>query len=197
MDIREFSRRQTRKLDPLGRFLNKVGLSPNVITAVSLVFAFVSGYFLYQSNIILGIIFLALNLAFDALDGVIARAASKVTAVGMLFDKVIDRYSWIILFTALMLSGRANPFWISIAIFATMIRNYIDQKAQAQGIRYKGIFSTTIGIRPLILLGLVFSAVNEIIIAIAVLNNIAALAQLGLYFRLMRRSEETRVNEYS
>jgi len=58
----------------LGVYCRKMGLTPNTLTALSLVCAGISGYFFWQRSLISGIVFMLLTSLTDMLDGATARA---------------------------------------------------------------------------------------------------------------------------
>ena len=93
MDLRDVGHRLGEKLTPIGWFLDRMHVSPNILTTLSIPFALGAGYFAFSGEYTWTSIFLLSNLAMDALDGITARATGKVTRLGSLLDKVADRYS--------------------------------------------------------------------------------------------------------
>lgn len=84
-DFREY---RHRTLHPLGEFLVKAGISPALMTTLSLGLGLASVYFLFE-NYFLFIIFGILHLLADAFDGVIAVIKGEST-FGKYFDSVTD-----------------------------------------------------------------------------------------------------------
>ena len=60
-------------LDPIGAFLNRLGLSPNTITLLGLVGTTVGAYVIAQGNMTTGAIILLVSVLVDAFDGPMAR----------------------------------------------------------------------------------------------------------------------------
>jgi len=188
LNLRRTSHNIGKKFHPLGFALDRVGLTPNILSALGLPFAAVAALYAYVGDYWWTGAFLALNLLFDILDGITARATGKVTRLGGFVDKVVDRYSWLLLFAGLLLGRRVEGLWAGIAIFGSLIRNYISQKADAEGAPYSGLFSITIGVRPILLIGFLSGMVNEAVILIALANNVLALIQFGIAARMLRRA---------
>ncbi len=85
---------------PFGRFIGKMGISPNAISMISAVFAIASatmyafngrvGTFEYWWAIGFPLMFIAGML--DVVDGSVARAMGKTTKFGQVLDPVMDRF---------------------------------------------------------------------------------------------------------
>ena len=85
---------------PFGRFIGKMGISPNAISMLSAVFAIASatmyafqgrvGTFPYWWAIGFPLMFIAGML--DVVDGSVARAMGKTTKFGQVLDPVMDRF---------------------------------------------------------------------------------------------------------
>jgi CDP-diacylglycerol--glycerol-3-phosphate 3-phosphatidyltransferase len=73
-------------LDPIGAFLNKIGLMPNTMTLLGLVGNTVGAYFLSQGNFTLGGIIILLMGPVDALDGTMARLRGMTGEFGAFVD---------------------------------------------------------------------------------------------------------------
>jgi len=84
----QFREYRHRSLQPLGRILVKIGITPNIMTTLSLLFGAASIYFLFQ-NYLLFLIFGILHLLADALDGVIASIQGE-SIFGKYFDHATD-----------------------------------------------------------------------------------------------------------
>ncbi len=86
--IQHFRAYRSKKLAKIARALVKMGVQANHITFLSLISGIVSIYFLFN-NYYLFVVFALFHLAFDGLDGVIARV-TKPTAQGKYFDLISD-----------------------------------------------------------------------------------------------------------
>ncbi|HLC70933.1 MAG TPA: CDP-alcohol phosphatidyltransferase family protein [Candidatus Nanoarchaeia archaeon] len=86
--IVQFRTYRRSSLRPPGQFLAKIGITPNIMTALSLLCGLAAVYFLFQ-HYLLFLLFGLLHLLADALDGVIA-SITRETALGKYFDYGTD-----------------------------------------------------------------------------------------------------------
>lgn len=89
-------------LDPVGSFLNRIGLTPNAMTILGLAGNTVGAYFLSQGDMVKGGLFVLLMTPIDALDGTMARLRGESSDFGAFVDSVSDRYSELIIFGGLL-----------------------------------------------------------------------------------------------
>ncbi len=83
-------------------FLHRRGVSPNVLTFTGLALNFAGAYCYYVGLWAAGgVVILAAGL-FDMLDGAVARAGGRTSALGAFTDSVVDRYSDFIVFGGLL-----------------------------------------------------------------------------------------------
>lgn len=117
----------------LGVYCRKVGLTPNILTGLSLVCAVISGYFFWQQSLILGIVFMLLTSLTDMLDGATARAGRMGTAFGGILDHVSDRYGEFFILAGIAISGLVHPGWAIFALFGMLIASYTRAAAESIG----------------------------------------------------------------
>ncbi|MBI2669228.1 CDP-alcohol phosphatidyltransferase family protein [Candidatus Woesearchaeota archaeon] len=75
---------RSEKFENVGKFFLRAGITANNATTLSFLFGLFAVYYLFQNHLLF-VIFVLLHLLTDALDGVIARAASPTT-----FGKYLD-----------------------------------------------------------------------------------------------------------
>ena len=90
-------------LDPIGGFLNRLGLKPNTMTLLGLIGNTLGAYFLAQGMMTIGGIIIFLMGPVDALDGTMARLRGEPSDFGAYVDSVTDRYSELIIFAGLLI----------------------------------------------------------------------------------------------
>ena len=78
---------------PIGRALAKTGITPNIITGLTLVVAMISTYFFVIGDLLTGLVVMILTVVMDMFDGAVARAANLGTKFGATFDHTLDRYA--------------------------------------------------------------------------------------------------------
>ncbi len=187
-------------LDSIARHLIK--LNPNVLSWISILFAFLAGVFFYfsspQSKLISfylygAVIFVFLNGLFDAIDGKVAKLTHKISKRGDFLDHALDRYADVFIVGGLALSPWCRyPSIGLLAVVGVLLTSYMGTQAQAVG--YKRDYSGLLGradrlvllmIAPIIQLILVYYSNFElplglyllewVLIYFAVMGNITAI----------------------
>jgi phosphatidylglycerophosphate synthase len=123
--------------NPLINLLFALRVTPNMITAFSLVPAMLSAAFLARGHFGLGAI-LATGSGFcDMLDGMLARRYDTMSDVGELFDAAMDRYVEFFLLAGLAFHFRQHPVMQAVclaAILGSFMVSYSTAKAEALGV---------------------------------------------------------------
>ncbi len=78
---------------PVGRVLAKTGITPNMITGLTLLVAMLSCYFFVIGDLLVGLAVMILTVVMDMFDGAVARAANLSSKFGATFDHTLDRYA--------------------------------------------------------------------------------------------------------
>lgn len=125
--------------DPLVAVAIRGRLTPNVLTIAALVASVVAGLFFYLRMEPLGIIAVAANAFFDAMDGAVAREMKIQSLRGDFLDHAVDRYADIFIITGIFAGGLV-PWQIGVfALTGVLMASYLGTQAQAVGIgRYYG-----------------------------------------------------------
>jgi archaetidylinositol phosphate synthase len=87
---------------------------------------------------VLGGIFLIVAGFFDAVDGAVARATRKTSALGGFLDSVIDKVSEIIVFIGILIGSFTNPVLVLVALSLSILVSYTRARAEAMGVNLKG-----------------------------------------------------------
>ncbi len=85
--------RYQKIMNPVGRILAKTGITPNMITGLTVMVAIVSTYFFYLGDLLIGLGFMILTVVMDMFDGAVARASNLASPFGATFDHTLDRYA--------------------------------------------------------------------------------------------------------
>lgn len=145
---------QRKNVDPvLSRIAKKFTLfSPNTLTYISLLFAFLAGLFFYYSTpekeltnyfLFFATFFIFLNGFFDAIDGKVAKLTKKASDKGDFLDHAIDRYADVLIVGGLALSSWCDLRIGFLAIVGMLLTSYMGTQAQAIG--YKRDYSGILG----------------------------------------------------
>lgn len=116
-----------------GKVCVKLGLTPNVLTALSFGFSVLAGALFWKQEFLLGTAALLLNALTDMLDGATARAGKMGTVFGGVLDHVSDRYAEFFVLMGILLSGAIHPGWVLFAQFGIIIASYTRAAAESVG----------------------------------------------------------------
>ena len=127
-------------LDPLGGFLNRLGLTPNMVTVLGLAGNTVGAYFLARGEMLTGGLLVLLMTPIDALDGTMARLRGEPSDFGAFVDSVSDRYSELIIYGGLLyhylsLGEPIGGLLVFGAAAGSVLVSYV--KARAEGLGYQ------------------------------------------------------------
>jgi len=170
-------------LDPLGGFLNRLGLTPNMVTVLGLLGNTVGALYLARGEMLTGGIWIALMTPVDALDGTMARLRGESSDFGAYVDSVSDRYSELIIYGGLLYHfleiGEPLGGMLTFAAAAgSVLVSYV--KARAEGLGYEAKVGLLTRAERYIVLApsLIFNQLNIGLGIIAVFANITALQRI-------------------
>jgi len=129
-------------LDPIGAFLNSLGIFPNTITLLGLAGNGVAAVLIALGHITAGgLIVIAMGLM-DALDGTMARLRGMPSDFGAFTDSVTDRYSELAVFGGLLYYYLQKGEWIAVfgvylAASGSVLVSYIRARAASLGMDTK------------------------------------------------------------
>jgi phosphatidylglycerophosphate synthase len=113
-----------KNIDTILPTLNKYNLTPNHLTAVSLVFGVSASYFLYYDKYFLSAITWFLAYYFDCVDGKMARRYDMVTKFGDYFDHSSDTFKVLLLIYVMYLKLKGKRMSkLLILIFVLIVIN--------------------------------------------------------------------------
>ena len=117
----------------LGRICLKMGLTPNLLTGLSLVFSIISGLLFWRGQMLWGVSMMITSAVLDMLDGSTARAGNLGTVFGGILDHVADRYGEFFILAGITMSGAVHPGWGLFALFGMIIASYTRAAAESIG----------------------------------------------------------------
>lgn len=170
-------------LDPVGGFLNRIGLMPNTMTLLGLAGTTLGAYFLARGNMLWGGLLVLVMVPIDALDGTMARLRGEAGDFGAFVDSVSDRYSELIILGGLLyyfltINDPIGTMLSFAAAAGSVLVSYV--KARAEGLGYTaGIGILTRVERYLVLTpSLLFNQPLIGVALIAILANFTALQRI-------------------
>jgi CDP-diacylglycerol--glycerol-3-phosphate 3-phosphatidyltransferase len=170
-------------LDPLGNFLNRLGLMPNTVTILGLVGNTIGAYFLARGEMTVGGILILLMGPVDALDGTMARLRGEPTEFGAFVDSVTDRYSELVIFGGLMYYYLVQENWLFVflaylAAAGSVLVSYTRARAQSLGMETKVGILTRLERYLVLAPALVFNIPHVALWILATLTNLTALQRI-------------------
>jgi len=172
-------------LDPIGAFLNKLGVTPNAMTLLGLFGHIGAAYLLARGEMVWGGVVVLVMGPFDALDGTMARLRGKVSRFGGFLDSVVDRYAELFLLGGLLFYYLQQPQWLPVllvyaAAAGSVMVSYTRSRGETAGFKVTSGIMTRVERYIVIVLSLL---VNLPIIALwilAILGNLTALQRIWL-----------------
>ena len=164
---------QRNNFDPMISRFAKIFLkiNPNTLTWISLIFAFIAGFFFFIStedneleNFYLygASLFVFLNGFFDAIDGKVAKLTKKVSLKGDFLDHALDRYADVLIVGGLALSSWCDLRIGFLAIIGMLLTSYMGTQSQAVG--YKRVYSGLLGRADRLVLLMISPLIQHILI---------------------------------
>jgi CDP-diacylglycerol--glycerol-3-phosphate 3-phosphatidyltransferase len=179
-------------LDPLGKFFNSLGLTPNAMTMLGLVGNSVGAYYLARGELFTGGILVLLMTPIDALDGTMARLRGESGDFGAFVDSVSDRYSELIIYGGLLyhflsLGEPLGGLLVFGAAAGSVLVSYV--KARAEGLGYEAKVGLLTRVERYLVLApaLVF---NQLIIGLGIIALFANITALQRIWHVRRQAHE-------
>ncbi len=178
-------------LDPIGGFLNKIGLTPNSITMLGLLGNIAAAFFLANGEIVWGGVIVLVMWPVDALDGTMARLRGEPTDFGGFVDSVTDRYSELAIFAGLLYYFVVQDNTIAVMlVFASASGSILVSytRARAEALNYDAKIGALTRVERYLVLapGLIFNIPLVAMWIIAILANFTALQRI-FYVRKQAR----------
>lgn len=176
-------------VEPIAAFLNRLGLTPNGATLLGFAMTVGVAVLVALGYLRLGGILLIFTLAFDAVDGTLARQTGKVTRFGGVLDSTLDRWAEIALYGSLVWyysqAGRDIGVWLATAAMATSLMvSYTRARAEGAGFALKEGLFTRLERLVVLIAGLIFQATLWALPLIAILAAFTAIQRLWVVHRM-------------
>ena len=127
--------------DPGARLLARLGLTPNMVTLLGLLFSVATAYLIATERLVAAGILLLVSALFDHLDGALARLTDRVTVFGAFLDSVVDRMTEaMVLFGVLLLALSRGSDVLAILVFLALGLSVLVSytRARAEGLGVSG-----------------------------------------------------------
>ncbi len=123
-------------LDPIGRWLARLGITPMVLTTAGLVLAVAGAVLVARGAVVAGGIVFAAGSTLDGLDGTVARVTGTASRRGALIDSLADRIGETAMWGAIAFWLSDTPRLVMACIFClagALLTSYLRAKAEAVG----------------------------------------------------------------
>lgn len=170
-------------LEPLARFINRTGISPNLLTVMGFVLMVGVAYVLATGHLRIGGVLIVVAGTFDALDGALARLAGRKSRFGAFLDSTVDRLSEAVIYLGLLVhytqhGGRQESFLIYATIVGSLMVSYARARAEGIGIECKKGILTRFERVAVLVAGLVLDQMCIALWILAILSNFTALQRM-------------------
>ncbi|MFA6472390.1 MAG: CDP-alcohol phosphatidyltransferase family protein [Candidatus Latescibacterota bacterium] len=127
---------------PISRALRWAGVTPNMVTFISLVLAIISGVFFALDKIYIGLTIGVIMGFSDIIDGQMAKEFGGATKFGGVFDSTIDRFNEFFIFAGFgvryfFLDRPAWIFFCAFAFLGSAMISYVRARSEAAGFECK------------------------------------------------------------
>ncbi len=141
----------TKIFVPLVNIAVKLRLTPNRISILGFLFSIIGsilivGNLVYPGNLldegwrlILASVMIFVMGFCDLLDGLVARSTGTITVFGGFLDSVLDRYTEVFIFAAIIIAGYCHPVWGIVTLAGALLVSYARSRAESAGLKNLGI----------------------------------------------------------
>ncbi len=170
-------------LDGVASFFLKIGLTPNAVTLLGLAGSIGAAVLIALGMPLWGGIVLLLMAPLDAVDGAMARLSGKSSKFGAFLDSVIDRYSELFIYAAIlyMFFEQGNFLGVMVCFAAAsgaVLVSYTRARAEALGFDAKVGVMTRVERSIVMIVGLLFGIIMISLVIIAVLAHLTAMMRM-------------------
>lgn len=179
-------------LMPVVRALMNLNVHPNVVTLLCFTGFFLGAIFIAQGEFLIAGLILLLFAPLDAVDGLLARTAKKVTAFGAFLDSTMDRYGEILVFLAFtyyfIIKGSTWGIILSfLGITGSLMVSYTRARAEGVGISCKVGLLTRFERLTILIFSLLLDIVMVSLTILALLTHLTALQRIWHVYRYSRK----------
>lgn len=178
-------------IQPIALFLARLGLTPNTITILGLLMTAAVAVVLATGRTQLAGVLLIGTLAFDAVDGTLARLMGTTSRFGAFLDSTLDRWAEVVIYAALvwvfLKNGQDNGVLLAVAALATSLMvSYTRARAEGAGFQCKEGILTRFERIVILIAGLIFNQVIWALAIIAILAGFTAVQRIWVTWQAAR-----------
>ncbi|MFN3504836.1 MAG: CDP-alcohol phosphatidyltransferase family protein [Caldimicrobium sp.] len=179
---------------PIVKILMQWNVHPNVITFLCFLGFVISAFFIAQGKFLIAGLVLVIFAPLDAIDGLLARTANKITKFGAFLDSTLDRYGEIFLFLAFiyyyMFKGSIAGIIISfLGITGSLMVSYTRARAEGLGLTCKVGLLTRFERILILILSLILETIFVALTFIAFLTHFTALQRIWYVYKVAKEEK--------
>jgi len=211
MNITSLRPKFVKNIEPIALLFVKLGITPNQVSLLSLIFGLLAAFTFFQRYFLLGGLLLVISAILDLVDGSVARKKNAESEFGAVFDWIADKYGDAAVILGVGFSGIpiVSQFFglppladfgvVGLATFGSMINTFIKPVVYAEigyqeriegkiedpleGVGFFGRPETVL----VLVLGGVSGLIGAAIIIIAVCTNLSAIQRIVYLYRTYSR----------
>jgi len=178
-------------IQPIALFLARLGLTPNTITVLGFLMTAAVAAVLATGRTQLAGVLLIGTLAFDAVDGTLARLMGTTSRFGAFLDSTLDRWAEVALYGALVWlfleNGQDSGVLLATAAMATsLLVSYTRARAEGIGLQCKEGLLTRFERMVILIAGLIFNQIIWALAIIAILSGFTAVQRIWVTWQAAR-----------
>lgn len=177
-----------RGVAPIGRYLSRVGVTPDVLTALGLAMSVATAITIGSGHTLVGFFLLLGSVFPDLFDGAVAKASGRASARGAFFDSVADRVTDGFLLGGIAWHLQSDPGgrapMLALAVLGvSLLISYERAKAESLGYDAKGGLMERAERIIAICVGLVFRVMVPILWLMLILTSVTAVQRFVKVWR--------------
>jgi CDP-diacylglycerol---glycerol-3-phosphate 3-phosphatidyltransferase len=178
-------------IQPVALFLARLGLTPNAVTVLGFLMTAAVAVVLATGRTQLAGVLLIGTLAFDAVDGTLARLMGTTSRFGAFLDSTLDRWAEVVIYGALVWvfieNGQDNGVLLATAAMATSLMvSYTRARAEGAGFQCKEGLLTRFERIVILIAGLIFNQAIWALAIIAILAGFTAVQRIWVTWQAAR-----------
>lgn len=182
-----------RFIEPVARFFGSLGFSPNGVTVLGSLLTFAVAGVLATGRLLLAGVLLIVTLAFDAVDGALARITGQTTPFGAFLDSTLDRWAEVAIFVAvlwvyLQADNDLGAMLTIAALAMSLLVSYTRARAEGIGLQCKDGLFTRFERLVVLILGLLTGQLTWALAFIALLAGVTAVQRIVVTWKAAQLS---------
>ncbi|MEM3640639.1 MAG: archaetidylinositol phosphate synthase [Candidatus Bathyarchaeia archaeon] len=179
---------------------NKIGLTPNAVSAAGIVLALLSAlvYACGRESLPWAVVLLLLSGYCDMLDGALARLHRKATPFGGFLDSLLDRYADSAVYVGIILGGLCTIPWGLAALVGSLLVSYARARGEAANLKMEAVGIAERAERIIIIAAaslveiFLTNAMETAIIMLAILTNLTVLQRSIHAYKVLKKREKAK-----